>query len=266
LDGNWKQYITRNAIFNMRHLYTILLLSVFLWFLSCENEDGFQFDDVGVSSSGSIAKFSIDQNYLYVVEKNSLEIFDVSDQTQITSLGKLDLLQNIETIFRLDTIVYLGTTTGVLFIDISDPSTPFHISSYDHLTACDPVVANEQYAFATLRAGRNCGDAGNLLDIIDISDLSSPSLIKSYQMTSPYGLGLLGTNLFVGEKNNGMRWFDVSDVENIAELGYFPDIHAIDFIIKGNHITISTTESILQLELSTTNQLVKLSELMFENN
>ena len=250
----------------MRHIYTILLLPIFLWFLSCQHEESFQFDDIGVSSSGSIAKFSIDQNYLYVVEKNALSVFDISNPNQIINVSKLDIFFTIETIFRLDTILYLGTTTGVLFYDISTPEYPKQISMYNHLTACDPVVANKQYAFATLRGGQNCGGTENLLDIIDISDIGNPKLITSYPMTSPYGLGLLGTNLFVGENYNGMSWFDVSDVENIIKVAHFPDIHAIDFIIKGNHITVSTPVSILQLELSATNQLVEISELMFENN
>ncbi len=250
----------------MKHIYTILLLTVSLWFLSCENEDGFQFDDAGVSSSGSIAKFSIDQNYLYVVEKNALSIFDISNSDQIINIGKLDIFFTIETIFRLDNILYLGTTSGVLFYDISNPEAPKQISSYNHITACDPVVANSQYAFATLRAGRNCGNFGNFLDIIDISDITNPQLINSYPMTSPYGLGLMGNNLFVGEKENGMTWFDVSDVENIIEVAYFPDVHAIDFIIKDNHLTISTTNSLLQMELTATNQLVAISKIIYDGN
>ncbi len=250
----------------MSSFKSTILLFVLLFALSCEDGSNFQFDDINVSSSGSIAKFHIDQNYLYVVEDNALIIFDISDNTQANRLSKLILTNQVETIFKLDSVLYLGTTTGVLFYNISDPELPKLISTYEHLTSCDPVVANELYAFATLRSGRNCGIGNNMLEIINIADLTSPQLIASYPMTSPYGLGLLGNYLFVGEKDNGMRWFNISDVENVLELGYYPDIHAIDFIIKDNNITISTTKSLLQMKLTPLNELEVISELMYENN
>ena len=81
--GKWKLFITPNAIFNMNSFKSTILLFVLLFALSCEDGSNFQFDDVNVSSSGSIAKFYIDQNYLYVVENNALIIFDISDNTLV---------------------------------------------------------------------------------------------------------------------------------------------------------------------------------------
>ncbi len=244
----------------------ILLIFLFVSLLSCEDEDAFQFDESNVSSAGSLARFHIDQNYLYVAESNALTIFDITNYDQVEKITKLIISNEVETIFRLDTILYLGTTTGVLFYDISTPSSPKIISTYEHLTSCDPVVANGLFAFATLRSGNNCGNGGDFLDIIDISDITDPKKIASYTMKSPYGLGLMGSNLFIGEKYNGMRWFDVSDVNNIVEMGYFPTIHAIDFIVKENKLTISTTVSLLQMELTASNELIVLSELLYAQN
>ncbi len=247
----------------IKHVFIFTLLIALG--VSCGSEGDFQFDDINVSKGGSMSQFYIEQNFLYVIEETTLSIFDIINDTP-SIIAKVDIRMQGETIAKLNNTLLIGTTTGVLFYDVSNPEVPEQISEYVHITSCDPVVSDGQYAFITLRSGRNCGVADDVLEIIDISDLKNPVLVSSYSMVSPYGLALMGTNLFVGELYNGMSWFDVSDVTNIVLLKSYSEIMAIDFIVNGSDLTITTKNSLLQMQLTETNELVKLSEMVYAEN
>ncbi len=242
----------------------MLILLIALGY-GCGSDGDFQFDDLGISQGGSLAQFYIEENFLYVIEESSLSIFNISNDDPII-IAKIAIERQGETIAKLNNTLLIGTTTGVLFYDVSNPEAPSQISEYVHITSCDPVVSDGQYAFITLRSGRNCGGIDDVLEIIDITDLKNPTMVSSYSMDSPYGLALIGTNLFVGEKYNGMSWFDVSDVANITLIKKINDIKAIDFIANGNDLTITTTNSLLQMQLTNTNELIVLSEMIYAQN
>ncbi len=238
---------------------------VFMLFSCAGGSDDFQFETRSTTSQGgSLSKFTIKGNYLYVVEDNALAIFDITDFESATSKGKILINRNIETIFQFGNSLFLGTTTGMLIYDITDSENPVKLSEYNHITSCDPVVANEDYAFVTLRAGRTCGLGNNVLDIIDITDLENPQLVNSVNMSSPYGLGLLGDNLFVCENSNGLTQLNVTDVMNINQLANYPSINATDVIIRDSSILVAANNSIIQLQLTASNELLQISEYTYD--
>ncbi len=252
-------------LINIKRKFRFLLTAGFLVMLGCESEGDFQFDNLGVSKAGSMAQFYIDPSYLYVVEQTNLSIFDITKEQPLL-IAKTKLPWVSETIFKLNDILMIGTTTGVLFYNVSNPQNPTLLSDYAHITSCDPVVSNGQYAFVTLRSGRTCGPAADELQVLDITDISKPKLIGSYPMLSPYGLAIMGNNLFVGEGSFGMRWFDISNILELTKVETIREIEALDFIVNGNNITINTKNSLLQMELTPSNELVKISEMFYADN
>ncbi len=76
--------------------------------------------------------------------------------------------------------------------NIDDRLKPLKLSTYQHIFSCDPVVADDKYAYVTLRSGNSCFRGVNRLDIIDISDLTNPKFATSMNMSNPYGLALDG--------------------------------------------------------------------------
>ena len=92
----------------------------------------------------------------------------------------------IETLFTFKDRLFIGSNVGMLAYNISDPSSPQYLSSYSHLTSCDPVVANDDYAFVTLRAGTACGATNtNQMDVLDIVDIMSPTIVQYGQLVKP---------------------------------------------------------------------------------
>jgi hypothetical protein len=129
--------------------------------------------------------------------------------------------------------------TGMYIFDNSDPSNPVQLSEFTHATSCDPVVATDTRAYVTLRAGTVCGGGSNELNIIDIVDLTEPSLIKSYGMWGPYGLGIDGTTLFVCDGEAGLKVYDATDDLNLVPLSWFQDLETYDVIpIDGTAIVV----------------------------
>jgi hypothetical protein len=224
---------------------------IFLLFLtSCSYDSGIGpsvFN--GISQGGSTAKFAISGDYLYAIDNTTLSTFDISDETEIRFLNKIALNAiQLETIFPYGDQLYLGSTTGVLIINISNPALPVFLSEYQHIVSCDPVVTNGSYAYVTLRSGNNCGQVDDELQIIDLANILDPQIVASYPLTSPKGLALNGDILYVCDA--GIKVFDVSDVTNIREINHIPNIPANDVIYYNNQILVTAETGFYQFNVA----------------
>jgi hypothetical protein len=93
-------------------------------------------------------------------------------------------------------------------------------------------VVEGDRAYVTLRSGNACGGTQNLLQVVNLSVKENPTLLYSFQMASPYGLGIDNGTLFVCEGSNGLKVYDATYESNITshEIARFPGIHAYDVI------------------------------------
>jgi hypothetical protein len=127
--------------------------------------------------------------------------------------------------------LFIGGMTGMYIFDNRNPARPAKICRFAHVTSCDPVVVEGNYAYVTLRGGSRCGGLEDQLQIIDISDIENPTLVRTHRMHGPYGLGIDRGILFVCDGGEGLKLFDASDPENLQPLGVFYDIDPIDVIL-----------------------------------
>ncbi len=183
-----------------------------------------------VGQGGSLARFNIAGDYLYAVDSHSINVFDISDLAQPQDLEDVYAGFDIETIFQSGSYLFLGSRSGMYIYNISSPASPEFVSEFQHGTACDPVVVDGDYAYVTLRGGNTCGATESGLYIIDISTITSPTLLKSYPMDGPYGLGVKDNKLFVCDGASGLKVYDKTNVEDLVELNHFEDIVTFDVI------------------------------------
>ncbi len=181
---------------------------------------------------GSMARFAIQSDFLYAVDSYNLNVFDISDTSSPEYENSVEVSWDVETIFPFKDKLFIGAQAGMFIFDTSTPASPAYVSSFLHVTACDPVVANDDYAFVTLRSGNACQGFTNQLDVIDISSIENPRLHRTYQMQNPYGLGLDGDVLFICEAEFGLRVYDIADVDNISAnlIAVFNNINVFDVI------------------------------------
>lgn len=222
----------------MKRIYFVFGISALAALIGSCVSDG----DVSPSGNsngvgGSMARFAISGNHLYTVDYNSLNVFDISDAANPTKTNQMEVRVSIETIFPKDTTLFIGSQEGMYIYDITSPTQPEFLSVFTHIVSCDPVVADNRYAYVTLRSeGGFCGRSTDQLDIIDIQNLRNPFLVTSYSMSNPKGLGVDSNTLFVCD--DGLKVFDVSNVNNLT-LKYQFDIEAHDVIpYQGNLMVI----------------------------
>ena len=190
--------------------------------------DTFSSDSVG--AGGSLSRFKIVDECLYIVDNNYINIFNISNIQNPVTLDDVYAGFGIETIFNRDNYLFLGSTNGMYIYDISKASTPELVSEFRHATACDPVVVDGNYAYVTLRGGNSCGVFESSLEVIDINDVENPFLIETHSLDNPYGLGVKDDLLFVCDGTSGLKVFDKQDVNNIHLLEQHNDGVAYDVI------------------------------------
>ena len=78
----------------------------------------------GVGIGGSMARFGIKDKVLYVVDQNTLKVFDITNKTTPVKVNDLYPGWNVETMFLTEKNMFLGTTTGMVIFDISNPTSP----------------------------------------------------------------------------------------------------------------------------------------------
>jgi hypothetical protein len=180
-----------------------------------------------------MARFTVNGDHMYTVDSEVLKTFDLSTPAHPKYLRNKDqkLGFDIETIFTMDTLLLIGSQSGMHIFDIKNPEFPYQISKIEHITSCDPVVASGNYAYVTLNSEHvRCGRASNLLQIYDISDPYRPGLI--YEMSSlyaPRGLGVDNRKLFICD--NGLKVFDLANPERpkwYDDLSHIPEASEID--------------------------------------
>jgi len=121
--------------------------------------------------------------------------------------------------------------------DITTPATPTLISEFEHGTACNPVIVDGDYAYVTLRGGNGYGATESGLFIIDISDITNPTLKEIYPMDGPYGLGIKDEKLFVCDGDSGLKVYDKTNIEDLVALNHFKNINTFDIIPLEKNLT-----------------------------
>ncbi len=206
--------------------------------------------NASVGQGGSLAKFKIVDDYLYAVDSHNINIFNIEKLADPQQSSSIFAGFDIETIFNKGNYLFLGSMRGMYIYDIESPATPQLVSEFQHGTACDPVVVDDEYAYITLRAGNSCGALDSSLQIVDITDLYNPKLKKSYAMDNPYGLGIKNNLLFICDGNSGLKVYDKTNVEDLQLVDHFKDINTFDVIPLEDHLLMIGEEVLYQYTYS----------------
>jgi len=217
----------------------------------------------GVGIGGSMARFGIKDKVLYVLDNNSLKVFDITNKISPSKINDIYPGWNVETMFLTGNLMFLGTTTGMAIFDISSPTSPVSRAFFRHARSCDPVVVEDTLAYVTLRTGTNCGGNLNTLDVVNIKNIDEPTLIMSYGLTNPHGLGKDGDLLFICDGNAGLKIYDASDPLQITShlIFVYPNINAYDVIPIGNVLVMIGDDGLYQYDYSDIQNISLLSKI-----
>ncbi len=195
---------------------------------------------------GSLARFSIVGDVMYLVDNTQIKVFDISDPKNPSLVNKVNIFSTtVETIYQQGEYLFLGSSNGMYIYNIKNLKAPEYVSMATHAMGCDPVVSDGKYAYVTVRNTTICRrtTSANILEVFDVTDPSRPVLVSSTQMVAPIGLAIDGDVLFVCD--DSLKVFDVKDRTNPRKIKSFAS-NAVDIIINGDNIITVDPDGINQ--------------------
>jgi len=223
-----------------------------------------QFSSTG--QGGSMARFTLVDSYLYTVTDSGLNSFDISDATNPNLVNSTQLGWGIETIYPFRNNLFIGSQTGMFIYSIDNPAVPAFRSAFQHARACDPVVVRNDIAYVTLRGGTPCDGFNNQLDVIDVSNVMNPTLMKTYELDSPHGLAITSDEiLYVCDGDSGLRVYDAEEPLDLDQIHHERSIATFDVIALANDvIMVVGNEGLYQYDAKDPSDLIELSLIAVE--
>jgi len=213
---------------------------------------------------GSLARFTIAKNFLYALDEFNMDIVDVSTPSDPKSKKEIPLGWAPETLFPHKESLFIGTRTGMQIYDLAIPENPVLSSTFAHVSSCDPVVVEGDYAYVTLFSGNTCNRGVNELQVINIKDLKAPTIVTTYTMTNPHGLGIDNGTLFICDGTDGLKVYNASNVNKIKEnlLAHYKDMNALDIIPFENIAMVIGVDGLYQYDYSDLQNIKLLSKIV----
>jgi hypothetical protein len=218
-----------------------------------------------VGTGGSMARFTIIKESLFTVGQSSLSVYGISTPENPVFSSTLNLAWGIETVYPFRDRLFIGSTSGMFIYDVSSPATPTRLGQFSHVTACDPVIADDDFAFVTLRSGTRCSSAADQLDVLDVNNLTAPSLVKSYPMSNPHGLAKDGGTLFICDGTEGLKVYDASDVRNLKLVDQVKGFESFDVIAMNKLAIVVSKDGLREFDYSDPAHVRLLSRLEWAN-
>ncbi len=186
----------------------------------------------GSKVSGTANRVTYSDEHVYIIGNNSMYI--VADEAQgLNNINKISNIgEGMETIFPYENNLYVGSRSAVNIFNITDPRQPEEAYEFNHATACDPVLPADGVAYVTLRTADFSACPGNInsLLVLDTRDIHDVDQKEEIAMSSPYGMTIKGNELYVGEGENGLKIFDISDKYKPELLRTINNVKAYDVI------------------------------------
>jgi hypothetical protein len=172
-------------------------------------------------AGGKPLDVSIRDSYVYVGAGSTLVVLDVRDPSHPTQVGLASLpVTGISCIYIVESYAIVAARDGDLWVvDISNPTVPAVISSYQTPGEIIDVVADGDYAYVL-----NYSEG---LRVLDISNPETPVEIGFY--ASPWhgdGIALVGDFVYISSSSRGLAVVDISDPTVPVEIGSYDPAEA----------------------------------------
>lgn len=220
---------------------------------------------ISTGKGGSMSKFAVIDNFLYIVNSSELLPFDVSAPKKPVKHLKMGLNNsNVETLFPYNSYLYMGTSNGVLIYNTAtSKSTPSYVSMLQHVFGCDPVIVDKDFAFSTIRGGTACRTTNiSAINVYDVKNPAQSQIVRSMNLDEPYGLGIKEDLVFVCQGTKGLFVYNWDiNAKNLSLRHSYPEIHAFDVIVNGNILIVTADNGLFQFDISSKDNITYLSKL-----
>jgi hypothetical protein len=250
---------SKKSYMNTRSLVLVSFM-IFLM-IACEKSTNSS-ESASTGKGGSLARFATVGNYLYLVDYATIEIYDIS--TSIAFKRKSVFVGfAIETIFPYKDKLFIGSRDGMFIFSIADPKTPVKLGTARHLRSCDPVVADDNLSYVTLRGGP-CGPAVDGLYIYDVKEVMNPKQLSLLELSNPSGLGVKDSVVFVCRGQYGLTAVNAKDPFHPKEMYTINDANFTDVIQYENLLICYVSDGLLLYDISNLKSIVKMGNVSYQ--
>jgi hypothetical protein len=213
---------------------------------------------------GSMARFTIVDDYLYAVSSFKLYSIDITATENPVLANTKQMSGGIETIYPFKDKLFIGSVSGMFIYDLSSPSDPALQGQFSHVRSCDPVITDGQKAYVTLRSGNTCQGFTNQLEVLDVTTLSNPTLLKTYPMTNPHGLSKDDNLLFICDGSDGLKIYDAS-LASFKMVKSFSNFETYDVIALNGLAIVVAKDGLYQYDYRNQSDIKLLSRTSIKN-
>ena len=209
------------------------------------------------STIGYTSAIEVYGNKAYVVSGTSMSILDISNPVQTIFLGSYSItgesasIQNVKIAGNYAYLnVFIGWTTSIHLVDISNPATPLYKSNFVPTNYSTLLTVTNNFMYLK---------GNNTIDIVDVSDKLNPYLVSSSNVNalSIFSAKVVveGNYMYLLENNNNGVIFEVIDISNKTNLTILGSYNVTtynykDLSIVGSKAYLLGAYSILQLDIS----------------
>jgi hypothetical protein len=175
---------------------------------------------------GKPVEVFIRDSYVYVGTGSTLVVLDIRDPSYLTQVGSVSLpVTGISCIYIVESYAIVAAKDGDLWVvDISNPTSPAAVSSYQTPGEIIDVVADGGYAYVL-----NYSEG---LRVLDISNPETPVEVGFY--ASPRygdGIALVGDLVYISSAFLGLALVDVSDPTAPVKIGSYDSTDADTLVL-----------------------------------
>lgn len=193
----------------------------------------------GSGSGGSLARFCINESYLYCVDNTDLVVFDIVRPEAPVYVARVAIGWGIETIFPYKNYLFIGSRTHMYIFNANDVRKPVLVSEFQHSRACDPIVVEDTIAYITLKNGGACGPSPNVMHVVSVADLLNPRLLGSTAdglLDGPNGLTVKNGVAYICDGPSGLKTIDAKFPSGMLLVGRNPGPDLFDIIPNQNRL------------------------------
>jgi hypothetical protein len=239
--------------------------TVFMSYAASTDKAGPSVSVSPVGTGGSMARFTVVNERLYTVGESDLNVFNISNPVRPALVTTKNIGWNIETIYPFLNKLFIGSSTGMFVYNISNPDQPAQAGQFNHVSSCDPVIADGKNAFVTLRSGTKCQGFTNELEVLSLNFMMDPSLVKVYPLTNPFGLSKDGDLLFICDGRDGLKLYNASNVTDLKLINTITGIDTYDVITGNGKALVVAKDGLYQYDYSSLPSIRLLSKINIFN-
>lgn len=221
----------------------------------------------GSNKGGSMGRFAVKDAYLYVILPQELKVYNLSSTSaSLSNTIKINIPgRECQTIFPYKNLMFIGANNGMSIYDASNAGNPIPVSDIAHVSSCDPVVANDNYAYVSLNnaADNPCQGYSNQVEVYDIANPAQPRSISVYPMPQPKGIGLDNNLFFVSDGQEGLKVYDATEPTQLSthQLATFGEMRGYDVIPDNGNLIFVGRDGIAQYSYTDVQHIQLLSKI-----